>query len=116
MKHTLGSMATSINKIASFETMIINNPFLILSTLSKKTKVDMFSKVMMVRISTVHSKYYGDMLTDFFAPRLEVIYISDMWFQQDGATCLKAHNSINLLKETFDKRLILQNRFVYVVM
>ena len=58
---------------------------------------------------TVNGERYRDMITNFFVPQLEGINLADMWFQQDGATCLTARDTINLLKETFDERLISRN-------
>lgn len=58
---------------------------------------------------TVNGERYRDMITNFFVPQLQGINVADMWFQQDGATCHTARDTINLLKETFDERLISRN-------
>ena len=49
------------------------------------------------------------MITNFFVAELEGINDADMWIQQDGATCHTARDTINLLKQTFDERLISRN-------
>jgi hypothetical protein len=58
---------------------------------------------------TVNGERYRDMIRSFFVPQLAGINLADMWFQQDGATCHTAHATIDLLKETFDERLISRN-------
>lgn len=35
--------------------------------------------------------------------------LNDMWFQQDGATCQTAHETIGILKGKFDERVISRN-------
>ena len=37
------------------------------------------------------------------------IDIKDYWLQQDGATCQTVHDTIHLLSETFEERLISRN-------
>ena len=49
------------------------------------------------------------MVINFFVPQLAGINLSEMWFQQDGATCHTARDTINLLKETFGERIISRN-------
>ncbi|GFW86677.1 transposable element Tc3 transposase [Trichonephila clavipes] len=46
------------------------------------------------------------MITNFFIPELNSLYIQELWFQQDGATCHTARFTIDLLKDTFGDRLI----------
>jgi len=55
---------------------------------------------------TVNGERYRAMITDFFLPHLNDIDVEDYWFQQDGATCHTAHDTIHLLSETFEERLI----------
>ncbi|GFY15790.1 transposable element Tc3 transposase [Trichonephila clavipes] len=50
--------------------------------------------------------------TNFFFPELNNHDAQELWFQQDGATCDTARATIDLLKDTFDDRLI--SRFGYV--
>ena len=49
------------------------------------------------------------MITDLFVITLRGIDVNDVWFQQDGATCHTSHATIDLLRQTFDDRLISQN-------
>ncbi|CAH2237439.1 jg3568 [Pararge aegeria aegeria] len=49
------------------------------------------------------------MITDYFVPELDGMNVDELWFQQDGATCHTAHVTIDLLKETFDERIISRN-------
>ena len=42
-------------------------------------------------------------------PTLDGIDVENVWFQQDGATCHTSHATIDLLRETFDGRLISRN-------
>ncbi|GFW42440.1 transposable element Tc3 transposase [Trichonephila clavipes] len=46
------------------------------------------------------------MITNFFIPELNNHDFQELWFQQDGATCHTARATIDLLKDTFDDRLI----------
>ncbi|GFV51762.1 transposable element Tc3 transposase [Trichonephila clavipes] len=46
------------------------------------------------------------MITNFFIPELNNHDVQELWFQQDGATCHTARDTINLLKDTFGDRLI----------
>ncbi|GFY10715.1 DUF4817 domain-containing protein [Trichonephila clavipes] len=46
------------------------------------------------------------MITNFFIPELNNHDVQELWFQQDGATCHTARATIDLLKDTFDDRLI----------
>lgn len=55
---------------------------------------------------TVNGERYRAMINDFFVPELEDVDVDDLWFQQDGATCHTANDTINLLKETFGERII----------
>jgi hypothetical protein len=58
---------------------------------------------------TVNGERYRAMIADFFVPQLNDIDVAELWFQQDGATCHTAHATINLLRETFDERIISRN-------
>jgi len=54
----------------------------------------------------VNGERYRFMITDFFVPQLNGVNVEELWFQQDGATCHTTRDTINLLQETFDERLI----------
>lgn len=59
---------------------------------------------------TVNGDRYRSMITNFFVPQLNNIdNVEAYWFQQDGATCHTARDTINLLRETFDVRIISRN-------
>ncbi|GFT89772.1 uncharacterized protein TNCV_1665431 [Trichonephila clavipes] len=55
---------------------------------------------------TVNGDRYRAMITNFFIPELSNHDVQELWFQQDGATCHTARAAIDLLKDTFDDRLI----------
>ncbi|GFX83161.1 putative DD41D transposase [Trichonephila clavipes] len=55
---------------------------------------------------TVNGDRYRAMITNFFIPELNNHGVQELWFQQDGATCHTARAAIDLLKDTFDDRLI----------
>ncbi|GFV48501.1 uncharacterized protein TNCV_2395661 [Trichonephila clavipes] len=55
---------------------------------------------------TVNGDRYRAMITNFFIPELNNDDVQELWFQQDGATCHTARATIDLLKDTFDDRLI----------
>ncbi|GFV80451.1 DUF4817 domain-containing protein [Trichonephila clavipes] len=57
---------------------------------------------------TVNGDRYRAMITNFFIPELNKHDVQELWFQQDGATCHTARATIDLLKDTFDDRLILR--------
>lgn len=61
---------------------------------------------------TVNGERYRAMLNDFLWPILRNYDISDMWFQQDGATCHTAHATIDLLETKFQGRIITHNSAV----
>ncbi|GFX49039.1 transposable element Tc3 transposase [Trichonephila clavipes] len=46
------------------------------------------------------------MITNFFIPELNNHDVEELWFQQNGAKCLTARATIDLLKDTFGDRLI----------
>ncbi|GFW02386.1 transposable element Tc3 transposase [Trichonephila clavipes] len=46
------------------------------------------------------------MITNFFIPELNNHDVQELWFQQEGATCHTARDTIDLLKDTFGVRLI----------
>lgn len=58
---------------------------------------------------TVNGLRYRNMITEFLWPQLEGLDLDDMWFQQDGATCHTAHETIDLLEEQFPDRIISRN-------
>lgn len=55
---------------------------------------------------TVDGNRYRAMLTDFFWQELDGIDINKMWFQQDGATCHTARETMTLLETKFSGRVI----------
>ncbi|GFU02286.1 uncharacterized protein TNCV_2921781 [Trichonephila clavipes] len=55
---------------------------------------------------TVNGDWYRAMITNFFIPELNNHDVQELWFQQDGATCHTVRATIDLLKDTFDDRLI----------
>ncbi|GFX11962.1 putative DD41D transposase [Trichonephila clavipes] len=55
---------------------------------------------------TVNGDRYRAMITNFFIPELNNHDVQELRFQQDGATCLTARATIDLLKDTFGDRLI----------
>lgn len=58
---------------------------------------------------TVNGDRYRSMITDFFWPQLEDVDITNMWFQQDGATCHTARAKMALLQEKFGDWIISKN-------
>lgn len=58
---------------------------------------------------TVNGIRYRDMLERYFFQQLHELDISDMWFQQDGATSHTAGTTIELLKSQFGERVISRN-------
>jgi len=55
---------------------------------------------------TVNGDRYRGMLTNYFWHQLDNIGIEDMWFQQDGATCHTARETMQLLHTKFPGRVI----------
>ncbi|GFV17163.1 uncharacterized protein TNCV_4020341 [Trichonephila clavipes] len=55
---------------------------------------------------TVNGDRYRAMITQLFIPELNNHDVQELWFQQDGATCHTARATIDLLKDTFNDRLI----------
>ena len=55
---------------------------------------------------TVNGVRYREMVTNFLWPELEHMDVEDMWFQQDGATCHTANETMALLREKFNGRII----------
>lgn len=51
---------------------------------------------------TVNGERYREMIRIFLWPRVDDMNLENMWFQQDGATCHTARDTINLLHEKFD--------------
>jgi hypothetical protein len=58
---------------------------------------------------TVNGERYRNMITEFLWPQLDGMDLEDMWFQQDGATCHTARETIDLLREKCPARLISRN-------
>ena len=55
---------------------------------------------------TVNGDRYRTMLNNFLWHEVEHIDVQNMWFQQDGATCHTAAETINLLAQKFGNRII----------
>ena len=49
---------------------------------------------------------YRSMISNFLLDELECMDVENMWFQQDGATSHTATETIELLRETFEDRII----------
>ena len=49
------------------------------------------------------------MINQFFFVKMNDIDADDICFEQDGATCHTANQTINLLKEKFDESIISRN-------
>jgi len=62
-------------------------------------------------VSPVNAERYQSMLSDFLWPQLNHIDVSDVYFQQDGATCHTTWNNIMFLRSKFFQRVISQCRF-----
>ena len=50
---------------------------------------------------------YRAMIADYVMPEIEAGYVSDIWFQQDGAIFHISHQSMYLLREHFGEQIIL---------
>ena len=57
---------------------------------------------------TVNGIRYRAMIKEFLFPKLDDIDADDIWFQQDGATCHTANETMNLLKK-FGESIISRN-------
>lgn len=55
---------------------------------------------------TVNAERYRNMINEFLVPELDNIDLENIWFQQDGATCHTATETIDLLKTKFPGRVI----------
>lgn len=55
---------------------------------------------------TVNGLRYREMITDYLVPKIQELDIHDIWFQQDGATCHTARETMNLLATHFDENII----------
>ena len=58
---------------------------------------------------TVNGIRCRNMITEFLWPQVDVMDLGDMWFQQDGATCHTAHETIDLLQQRFPEQIISRN-------
>ena len=50
---------------------------------------------------TINGERYRDMLAEFLWPKLDDMDLTDVWFQQDGATCHTSNATIALLHQKF---------------
>lgn len=57
----------------------------------------------------VNGANYRAMINELLLPTIQDIGVADLWFQQDGATCHTARQTIDLLRETFDENIISRN-------
>lgn len=57
----------------------------------------------------VNKQRYQTMLRDYFWPKLDGIDISNVYFQQDGATCHTSGETIQVVNEMFEGRVISKN-------
>jgi hypothetical protein len=58
---------------------------------------------------TVNGLCYRNMIPEFLWPQLDGMDMEGMWFQQDGATCHTAGETMELLREKFPGRVISRN-------
>lgn len=61
------------------------------------------------RAVTVNGDRYRTMIREFLWPHLDGMNTDELWFQQDGATCHAARETIALLRERFQDRVISRN-------
>ena len=61
---------------------------------------------------TVNGNRYCAMWEDYFWSELDGLDLSDMWFQQDGAACHTAGQTIDILKRKLGNRVIWRNCLV----
>lgn len=54
----------------------------------------------------VTGERYRAMITSFLWPKVDAIGVADLWYQQDGAPCHTANDTIELLRNKFDGRVI----------
>ena len=114
MKHIFTSMALLIAKIAMFgvrkthvwlaKNKCTYNVSLFGVDFGQETSY--FFENEAGQAATVNNARYRDMITQFFLPKLDDIGVANMWFQQDGATCHIANETIQLLHETFPGRVL----------
>ncbi|KAG8297997.1 hypothetical protein J6590_108292 [Homalodisca vitripennis] len=55
---------------------------------------------------TVNGVRYREMITDYLWPEIEDRDLDNMWFQEDGATCHTSNETMALLCEKFNGRVI----------
>ena len=55
---------------------------------------------------TVNGYRYRAMLNEFLFTKIEEEDIGNIWFQQDGATCLIAQATLDVLRPVFEDRII----------
>ena len=54
----------------------------------------------------MNGERYRAMINDFLIPEIEVRNLHDIWFQQDGATCHTARETMDLLRSRFGEKFI----------
>ena len=57
---------------------------------------------------TVNGIRYREMITNFLWHEIDDMDVEDIWFQQDGATCHTANETMQLLQTKFNGRVISQ--------
>ena len=108
MKLHFGWMSTLINKIVAFEVMIIHKLlrwclYILTKSLfvmlyeQRESLVHIYSKVKPA-IMLVNGEHYMAIVNEFFVPESDDIDVDDLWYT--------ANETKNLLKETFDERII----------
>jgi hypothetical protein len=58
---------------------------------------------------TVNGERYRHMLTSFVWPQIDEDELDELWFQQDGATCHTSGETIAVVRQQFDGRIISRN-------
>ena len=59
-----------------------------------------------VEVVTVNGDRYQAMLNEFLFTKIEEEDIGNIWFQQDGATCHTAEDTLDVLHPVFEDRFI----------
>ena len=70
------------------------------------------SKMMQGATVTVNGIRYRAMIKQFLFLKINDIDADNIWFQQDGAACHTANETINSLKEKFGESIISRNGLV----
>ena len=117
MRPISGSTATSINKNAAFGLKSNQKRFKSCHYTQRKPRFDavyglvessvhIFFKNYDGRNVTVNGARYRAMILDYLLPEIEARNLDDIWFQQGGATCDTAAQTMDLLRGHFEEQLI----------